>query len=96
MSVEEKLNPVGRELLARENIDEVVERIEALSASVGTLMERSVDAGLKAAEQVSDDGVKVAGEFMSLGSVLRREAFALARRVSSEVSAVMGSQTRHG
>ena len=59
-------------------------------------MERSVDAGLKAAEQVSDDGVKVAGEFMSLGSVLRREAFALVRRVSSEVSAVMGSQTRHG
>ena len=96
MSMEEKMNPVGGELIAKENIDEVVERIEALSASVGALMERSVDAGLKAAEQVSDDGVRVAGDFMSLGSVLRREAFALARRVSSEVSAVMGSQARHG
>ena len=84
MSMEEKIDPVGGELIAKENIDEVVERIEALSASVGTLMERSVDAGLKAAEQVSDDGVRVAGDFMSLGSVLRREAFALARRVSSE------------
>ena len=30
MSMEEKLNPTDRELLARENIDEVVERIEAL------------------------------------------------------------------
>ena len=44
MSMEEKMNPVGGELIAKENIDEVVERIEALSASAGALMERSVDA----------------------------------------------------
>ena len=67
MSMEEKMNPVGGELIAKENIDEVVERIEALSASVGALMERSVDAGLKAAEQVSDDGVESGRRLHELG-----------------------------
>ena len=96
MREEGKLSSVDRELSDGEAIAEVVERIEALSAAVGTLMERSVDAGLKVAEQVSDDGIKVAGEFMTLGSVVRREAFSLVRRVSSEVSTVLGNQTRHG
>lgn len=96
MSVEEKVLAAGQEILEHEAVGEMVERVEALSAAVGTLVEHSVDAGLKVAEQVSDDGVKVAAEFMSLGSVLRKEAFSLARRVSEEVSTALGSTASHG
>ncbi len=96
MHSEEKVLVAGQEVMERDAYEEVIERVEALSSAVGTLMERSVDAGLKAAAQVSDDGIRVAGEFMSLGSVLRKEAFSFARRVSEEVSAALGNNDQHG
>lgn len=94
MKVDIEMKQVAADIGERIEGSDVAENVGRLLGAVGQMVERSVDVGLRLAEQVSEDGTQIATEGMALGHALKREVFEVARTVTKDLSEVLGS-THH-